>query len=101
GGEGEDRAEREVRVAGDEEDQRRRRREEDLDEREERAPDHLLAHLEPGEAAVALAVALDRVALPVEGLREQHARDRERLLGQRRELGERLLRLLRDLPPRP
>src|SRR5207244_2338717 len=64
--EGEDRAEREVRVAGDEEDQRRRRREEDLDEREERAPDHLLAHLEPGEAAVALAVALDRVALPVE-----------------------------------
>jgi hypothetical protein len=100
-GERDDRAEREVRVAGDEEDQRRRRREEHLDEGEERAADHLLAHLEPGEPAVAFAVALDRVALPIEGLREQHARDGERLLGQRGELRERLLRLLRELPPRP
>ena len=99
-GERDDRARAQVRVPGDQVDQRGRDREEGLHEREERAADHRLAHLQPGEAAVLVAVALDRVAAAVEHLRQQHARHRERLLRQRRELGERLLRLAREPPPR-
>ena len=61
-----------MRVAADEVDEGRRSGEERLHEREERAADHLLAHLEPREPAVPLAIARDRVALAVERLREQH-----------------------------
>ena len=85
----------------DEVDERRREAEEGADEREERPPDHLLAHLEVGEPLVLAAVALDRVARAREHLREQHARDGQRLLGQRAHLRERLLRLLAQPPPDP
>ena len=46
------------------------------------------------------AVALDRRPLAIEHLRQQDARNGQRLLGQRGELGERLLRLARDPPAR-
>ena len=61
-------------LAGDEVDERGRDREERLHDREEGAPDHLLAHLEPRQPLVLVAIALDRVTVPVEHLREQDAR---------------------------
>ena len=71
------------------------------DDHEEPAPDHRLADLERGEAAVEVAEAVDRRGLLAERLGQQDPADAERLLGGGRHLGERLLGLGADRPGGP
>jgi hypothetical protein len=63
---------------------------------EEALTAHGPAHLQLHLVAVLGLVALGLGALPVEGLGQQHPRDAQRLLGDRGELRQRLLRLPRD-----
>src|SRR3546814_14864065 len=53
----------------------------DPDDRVERAPDHRLPHLQTGQPLVLALEPVDLVALSAERLRQQDARDRQRLLG--------------------
>ena len=94
---GGDRARRcRIRYAGDQVDDRRDDRQEDADHREEPLAAHLLAYLQPDLVVVLGGVPADLVWLLVEALGEQDARHAQRLLGDRRHVRQRLLRLRRD-----
>ena len=106
GRERDDGARRHPRVRGDQQardqvDQRRGDPQEGLHDREERLPGHRLAHLQVDLSRVLGGVAADLRLLPVEHLRQQHAGDRQRLLGDRRHVGQRLLRAPGEAPAHP
>ena len=83
-------------VARHEVDHGRDARHQHLDDREEALAAHRAAHLQPDLVAVLVLVARGLGALPVERLRQQDARDAQRLLRDRGELRQRLLRLAGD-----
>jgi hypothetical protein len=79
--------------AGHKVDDRGDGRQEDADHGEEPLAAHLLAHLQAHLRRVLVGVATDLGLLPVEALRQQDARDAQRLLRDRRHVRERFLRL--------
>ncbi len=83
-------------IARDQVDDRGNARHEHLDDREEALAAHGPPHLQTHLIDVLGAVAGRLGALPIERLRQQDARDAQRLLGDGGQLRERLLRLARD-----
>ena len=80
-------------------DRGRHDREARLDRRHHPAAGHALPHLEVGEAQRVALEPVGELRRPPHRLAEQDPRDRERLLHEARDVGERLLRRLRDLAP--